>query len=139
MRKVLLAINGRVGAEAVLAVYRSLGRGPESVVLVHVRRPGDAAERIMDFTRQEIERCGPVIMKSLVREGVPAEEILMVAREENVDLIVIGRNRTAGRRASAGRVTQEVERAATVPVLVAKTGGSEKSITNGWRGESYAA
>lgn len=140
MRKVLLAVDGMASSKAVLSVYKSLGRGPVNVILVTVRRPGEAAEHIMDYCRQELERCGPVTVKALVREGVPAREILSAAREEVVDLIVIGCNGASGMLSSiAGRVTREVERAATVPVLVAKTGGREKSITSGWRGESYAA
>lgn len=98
------------------------------------------AEQILDFCKQEIENIGPVNVKALVREGVPSEEILKTALEEAVDLIIMGRsNKSAFRRVVAGCVTKEVERAATVPVLVAKTDGREKSITYGWRGESYAA
>jgi universal stress protein A len=79
-------------------------------------------------------------VKALVRDGVPSEEILKAAREEAADLIIMGRSgKSAFQRLVAGCVTKEVERAATVPVLVAKTGGCEKSITSGWRGESYAA
>ena len=139
MGKILLAVDGMAGSKAVLSVYKGLGRGPISVVLVHVRRPGEAAEPIMDFCRREIERCGPAVVKALVREGVPAEEILTTAREEEVDLIVIGRTGKSDRfETIVGRITKEVERAATVPVIVAKTGGREKSIMNGWRG-TYAA
>lgn len=98
------------------------------------------AGKILDFCRQEIENIGPAFVKGLVRDGVPSEEILKAAREEAVDLIIMGRsNKSAFRRLVAGCVTKEVERAARVPVLVAKTGGREKSITYGWRGESYAA
>ena len=98
------------------------------------------AEKILDFCRQEIESIGPVNVKALVRDGVPSEEILKAAREEAVDLIIMGRSgKSALQRLVAGCVTKEVEQAATVPVLVAKTGGREKSITYGLRGESYAA
>jgi nucleotide-binding universal stress UspA family protein len=97
-------------------------------------------KKILDFCMQEIENIGPVSVKALVRDGVPSEEILKAAREEEVDLIIMGRSgKSAFRRLVAGFVAEEVERAATVPVLVAKTGGREKSITYGWRGESYAA
>lgn len=98
------------------------------------------AEKVLDFCRQEIENIGPVDVKALVRDGVPSEEILKAARAEAVDLIIMGRSgKSAFQRLIVGCVTKEVERAATVPVLVAKTGGREKSITYGWRGESYAA
>ena len=98
------------------------------------------AEMILGFCKQEIENIGPVNVKALVKDGDPTEELLKAAREEAVDLIIMGRSgRSAFQRPVAGCVTKEVERAATVPVLVAKTGGREKSITYGWRGESYAA
>lgn len=98
------------------------------------------AEKMLDFCKQEIENIGPAFVKGLVRDGIPSEEILKAAREEAVDLIIMGRNnKSAFQRLVAGCVTKEVERAARVPVLVAQTGGNEKSITYGWRGESYAA
>ena len=159
MGKILMAVEGTAGSTSVLSVYRTMAREPDSVILVYVQRSGGKsmttgelrgpehkealdrkAEKILDFCKQEIENIGPVNVKALVRDGVPSEEILKTAREEAVDLIIMGRsNKSAFRRLVAGCVTKEVERAATVPVLVAKTGGREKSITYGWRGESYAA
>jgi hypothetical protein len=48
--------------------------------------------------------------------------------------------KTGLQRLIAGCVTKEVERNATVPVLVAKTAGCEKSIAYDFRGrEAYAA
>jgi nucleotide-binding universal stress UspA family protein len=74
-----------------------------------------------------------------VREGIPSEEILKVAQEEKVDLIIMGCNGKTGlQRLVTGCATKEVERSATVPVLVAKTAGCAKSIEYGWR-EAYAA
>jgi universal stress protein A len=156
MGKVLMAVDGTAGSTSVLSVYRTMAREPDSVILVYVQRTGGKsmttgelreqelkarkAEEILDFCKQEIENLGPVNVKALVRDGVPSEEILKAAREEAVDLIIMGRgNKTAFRGLIAGCVTKEVERAATVPVLVAKTGGRKKSITYGWRGATYAA
>jgi len=143
MGKVLIAVDETAGSTSVLSVYKTMALGPESVVLVHVQRLKNTSmqtEKIMDFYKRELESVGPVRVKVLVREGVPSEEILKAAREEKVDVIIMGRSASALRRMAAGRVvTKEVERAAPVPVLVALTGGREKSITYGWRGESYAA
>ncbi len=97
------------------------------------------SEKILDFCTREIKNIGPVNVKALVRDGVPSEEILQAAREEAVDLIMMGRSAKSAFLRLVGRsITTEVERAATVPVLVAKTGAHEKSITYGWRGD-YAA
>jgi len=69
---------------------------------------------------------------------VPAEEILKVATEEKVDLIILGYNSKTGLgRLISGSVTKDVERGARVPVLVAKNDGREEGSL-AWR-EAYAA
>jgi len=96
-------------------------------------------ENITSFYKREIENNGSAKVNALVREGIPAEEILRVAQEEKVDLIIMGRNGKTGlRRFFAGCVTKDVERSATVPVLVAMMAGSEKFLQYGWR-RAYAA
>ncbi len=97
------------------------------------------SEKIMSFYKKELGNGSSVKVKALIKEGIPSVEILKVAREEKVDLIIMGCNgKTWPQRLVTGCVTKEVERAATVPVLVAKTAGREKSIEHGWR-EAYAA
>lgn len=57
--------------------------------------------------------------KILLREGVPSEDIIKFAKEEGVELIVMG---TAGRRGLdrllLGSVTEKVVRTSPCPVLV---------------------
>jgi hypothetical protein len=54
-------------------------------------------------------------------EGHPAEEILKVAQQEGVELILLGYSGRSGlNRLIAGSVAKEVEKKAMVPVLVAK-------------------
>jgi nucleotide-binding universal stress UspA family protein len=97
------------------------------------------SEKIMRFYKRELGNGGSAKVKALIKEGIPSVEILKVAQEEKVDLIIMGCNGKTGlQRLVAGRATKEVERAATVPVLVAKAAGCEKSIEYGWR-EAYAA
>jgi len=97
------------------------------------------SEKLMSFYKKELGNGGSVNVKALVKEGIPSVEILKVAQEEKVDLIIMGCNgKTWLQRLVAGCATKEVERAATVPVLVAKTAGCEKSIEHGWR-EAYVA
>ncbi len=99
----------------------------------------EKSEKIMSFYKKELEAGSSVNVKALVRDGIPSEEILKVAREEKVDLIIMGRSgKSVLRRLVSGCTTKEVEQAATVPVLVAKTDGHKKSIEYGWR-ETYAA
>ncbi len=154
MNKVLMAIDGSVGSGAALKVFRGLRRRPDQVVLVHVVRnegismmsdtecgqafAGDTDRLVKRYT-QEIEKTGPVTVKAVVKKGVPAEEILRTAGEEQADVIIMGRGGRSGfLRPAAGSTVREVERAARVPVLVAKTDRPKKSITYGWRG-AYAA
>lgn len=57
--------------------------------------------------------------KTLLREGVPSEDIIKFAKEEGIDLIAMG---TAGRhgldRLLLGSVTEKVVRTSPCPVLV---------------------
>jgi nucleotide-binding universal stress UspA family protein len=98
------------------------------------------SDTIMRFYRKELDAGGVVHVKELVREGIPSQEILRVAREENVDLIVMGCNGKSGlRKIIAGSTAKDVERSATVPVIVAKTAGRKKNLSYGWGGKAYAA
>ncbi len=120
--------------EAELETLRESIRGTE-----YKKALDKESEKIMGFYKKELETGRSVDVKTLVRDGIPSEEILKVAREEKVDLIIMGCNGKSGlRKLVAGCSTKEVERAATVPVLVAKTGGCEKSKGYGWR-KAYAA
>ncbi len=59
-------------------------------------------------------------VKTIIREGHPADEILKTAEEEGVDMIVIG---ARGKRVShlfMGSVSREVANRADVTVLVIK-------------------
>lgn len=145
MNKVLMVIDETAASRAALSVYAAMARQPEHVVLVLVRTfirgktPGQRTERLLDSYKRELETCGSVRVKTLVREGMPSEEILKAAGDERVDLIIIGgRGGFWSRRFVSERVIKKVEQGAHVPVVVARTARCEKSTTVGWRGE-YAA
>jgi nucleotide-binding universal stress UspA family protein len=155
--KALIAVDGTEGSKCVLSVFKTMTREPESVILIHVQRsgrksiinwpgrrgldfPDPVPEKILSFYRKELENSGPVKVTTLVRDGIPSEEILRTAGEERVDFIIMGNSGKSGRRRpAAGRVAGEVERNATVPVLVAKTNRCKKFIEFKWRGKEYAA
>jgi universal stress protein A len=162
MKKVLLAVDETKGSRSVLSVYRTMVQEPETVVLIHVQRsavrsmmPGMPAERssrreevrdvrserIVRYYEQELEKTGQVRIKTLVREGVPSEEILRAAREEGVDLIVMGSTgKPLFKRFAARTTVTQVERGATTPVLVATKARCEKSNECRWKErETYAA
>jgi nucleotide-binding universal stress UspA family protein len=91
------------------------------------------AEKILNFYRKELENGGLVSVKSVVRSGIPSEEILKVAGEEDVDLIITGCNGGKGlTRLVTGCVSKDIRKDAPVPVLVAKPGaGDEAHCWNG--------
>jgi nucleotide-binding universal stress UspA family protein len=74
-----------------------------------------------DFAAQYLK--APVPMQIKVTVGKPAEEILRVAREEKVDLVVMGTHgRTGLRHLVLGSVAAEVARHAPCPVFTVRIG-----------------
>lgn len=91
------------------------------------------SEKILNFYRKELENGGLVSVKTVVRDGVPSEEILKVAQEEGVDLLITGYNgKTMMQRLLTGSVSKEMEKKAPVPVLVAKSPKPEEGYA--WSG-----
>src|SRR5512139_3246457 len=85
------------------------------------------SEKILNYYRKQLENGGLVSVKTIVRDGVPSDEILKVAQEEGVELIITGHNgKTMMERFFSGSVSKEMEKNAPVPVLVAKSGSDEK-------------
>lgn len=149
MQKILLVVDGTAGAESALSILRSMNKAPGSAVLVRVDPPGgvsqgEAPDRevggFMGRYRRAVEGGGTVAtVQTLGRSGDPSWEILKIAREEHVDLIIMGRGRGNGlRRLFTRDVTKEVETHAIVPVLVGRTSDGKKSISDGWRGKNAA-
>jgi len=119
--------------EAEMATLRESVQGTE-----FKERLDEKAGKIIAHCRGQLEAIGSQNIRTLVREGVPATEILKVAADELVDLIILGYNNKAGLgRLISGSVTKDVERGARVPVLVAKNDGREAGSL-AWR-EAYAA
>jgi len=87
------------------------------------------AQKILNYYKKEMEDGGLISVRTLIREGIPGDEITKVAEEENVDLIIVGSNGKKGfMRLLTGCVSKEVEKNATVPVFVAKGDTTEKAF-----------
>jgi nucleotide-binding universal stress UspA family protein len=87
----------------------------------HKDKLDEKAERILDYYKRELENGSTVRVKTVIRAGHPAEEILKVANEEGVELIILGGSERRGLgRLIAGNVDREVGKNAKVPVLLAK-------------------
>ena len=84
--------------------------------------PVDRAHtELRDLAYKNLKGAVPVQVNVAVRK--PAEEILWVAREEGIDLIVMGTHgRTGVRHLLLGSVTEALTRAAPCPVFAARIG-----------------
>ena len=78
-------------------------------------------EEVLEKLRKEAENVG-IKIKTIKKEGIPADEIIETAKEEDVDLIVIGSfGRSALEKLLLGSVAEKVIRHAPCPVLVIRT------------------
>ncbi len=164
MEKVLIAVDESKGSAAALRAFRNLIRKPRTVVLMTVQRLmgdsllidmlGDAerdtlreslkgtehqealdsrAQRLLAKYTWELQYDG-VAVKPVVRSGPPAEEILKVAREEGVDLIITGYScKNFFSRLFKGSVSRDLARNSAVPILVAKDGTCGEQSRRGTR------
>ena len=80
----------------------------------------EKAQKILNYYKKALENKGVTGIKTIIRKGHPAEEILKTAKKENVDMIVIG---SRGKRIShrfMGSVSREVANNSEIPVLLVK-------------------
>jgi len=83
-------------------------------------------EKVLAFYKKELENGGLFKIRTVVRAGNVTEEILKVAEEEQVDLMIMGCNGKSGMdRLISGCATRDVERKTNVPVMVAKAKGCQ--------------
>ena len=156
MSTVVMAIDGEAGPLAILPIYQTMVRRPDRIILVHVRRSrpaaaqgcttpretqDEAATRTMRLVKQALENGGQVRVMIRLLEGALSDEILKIAGEEHADLIIIGIGRASGPlKLLTGRDITEVERRATVPVIVApRTSCTQSAAHNSIGRKSYAA
>lgn len=97
------------------------------------------AEKILTHYKKELENGGMTNIKTVIREGHPSEEILKVAEEEEVDLIIVGcGGKTRLQRMVTGCASRDVEKYAKVPVIITKGNGCGEHA-HLWNGrEAYA-
>lgn len=78
------------------------------------------AQAILNHYKKILEDKGIKGVKTIVKGGHPADEIIKCAKEEGADMIVVG---SRGKRVShifMGSVSKEVVNRAEIPVLVVK-------------------
>jgi nucleotide-binding universal stress UspA family protein len=102
--------------EAEMSTLRESLKGTE-----HKEALDRKSEKILNYYKKELDNGGLVNVKTVIRDGVPSEEIMKVAQEEGVDLVITGYNgKTLMQRLFSGSVSKDIEKNAPVPVLVAK-------------------
>lgn len=86
------------------------------------QRLDERAEKVLDHFKKVLEQKGVTGIETIVREGHPAVEIIAAAREEKVDLIIIGSGSAKSHSVLMGSVSREVANGAGTSVLIAKPG-----------------
>lgn len=108
--------------EPEMSTLRESLKGTERMEVMDMK-----AQKILAYYKKELEGMGQDNITTMLRIGNPVEEILKVADEENVDLVVLGCNgRKWYQKLITGCVAKDVEKMAKVPVLIAKELGCEK-------------
>jgi nucleotide-binding universal stress UspA family protein len=78
------------------------------------------AKAVLDYYKKELEEKGLTGVKTVIKKGHPAEEILNAAEEEGADMIMIGSRGSRTSHLFMGSVSREVVNNAKLPVLVVK-------------------
>lgn len=78
------------------------------------------ARTVLNHYQKVLEDKGLTGVTSIIRKGHPAEEILKTAREENVDMIIVGARGKRTTHLFMGSVSREVADNADIPVLIVK-------------------
>ena len=78
------------------------------------------AEKILGYYKDALEERSPVPnIRTMVKTGIPAEEIVQTAKDEDVSMILIG-SRGNRPRLFMGSVSREVANTSDRPVLIVK-------------------
>ena len=119
-----LSLAKMLGAEAigvyVVDVRDFSGMSMEDMNYAYVDLIRDHGDEILSELKEYGKEFG-LDVRTIKREGIPADEIVSVAEEEDADLIVIGSfGRSALEKLLLGSVAEKVIRHAPCPVLVVR-------------------
>ena len=78
------------------------------------------ADNILSHYKKTLEDEGISGIKTVIKTGNPADEILKAAKEENADMIIVGSRGSRVSHVFTGSVSREVVNRADIPVLVVK-------------------
>lgn len=78
------------------------------------------ANTVLTHYKKQLEDKGLTGIKTVIRKGHPAEEILKAAKDEKADMIIIGSRGKRTTNLFMGSVSREVANSSDVPVLIVK-------------------
>ena len=78
------------------------------------------AEKVLNYFKDLLEKQGFAGIKTQVRQGHPAEEILAVAHENKVEMIIVGSRGKRLQNLWMGSISREVANNAQMAVLIAR-------------------
>ncbi|MBI4697469.1 MAG: universal stress protein [Nitrospirae bacterium] len=78
------------------------------------------AQAVVAYYKKALEDKGLTGVKTVIRKGHPAEEILEAAKAEGSEMIVIGSRSRRTTRLFMGSVSREVANSSEIPVLLVK-------------------
>lgn len=145
--KIVIPLDGSELAERALDYVTGLAvTSPAQVTLLHVCTSDQSESGSSRFWVYLLEHAAQVLrsrleeatsegstVDSMVLFGHPAEEILAYAEKNKVSLIAMTTHGRSGvRRWAMGSVAARVARHSTVPVLLARSGASQETVSRQW-------
>ncbi len=131
LEKILYPTDFSEYADAAVAFMKKLkGARTDEIVLVHIVEEGETAEQIesmkkkaeirLQKMRDGLKRKG-LRIKVHLHVGIPSKEIIRIAEEEKISLIIMGaRGKSIIEELLVGSTTEDVVRRAPTHVLVIK-------------------
>ncbi len=101
--------------DAEMATLKQVLRGTEYQAALDKK-----AKTILTFFKKALADAGMTGVKTIVKQGHPAEEIVKAAREIKADMIIVGSRGKRTTHLFMGSVSREVANIAEIPVLIVK-------------------
>jgi nucleotide-binding universal stress UspA family protein len=132
IRKALIAIDGSQPSHQAMRYALDILPGDVEIFIISVKPEGAKEdldksydsyyENVLKNAETEIKKKRPDLqVKTLLLEGLPAEEICFQANSKNVDIIIMGSRGVGGVKGwILGSVSRNVVNSCTKPVLIVK-------------------
>lgn len=78
------------------------------------------SEKTLEYHKKSMEEKGVRGIKTIIKAGHPAEEILNTAKEEGAEMIIVGSRGKRMHTLLLGSISREISNRADIPVLIAR-------------------